>query len=206
MVFLGDGNDELYAELRANVTNNSFYTLLNYGTIEAGNGDDYLSIVGRVNNSGRVSLGYGNDFINIDAHENYASPLENYQIIETEDGDDIIFTDGEINNQGIINTGNGNDSLIAYKGFYGNGTVSLGNGEDYLKGFGNGYYEGGNDQDSLELASSGSYTIQISGAVVSFIKNGYGQTMQTIGFEKLKVGSTTYDFSSLYDGLTILVF
>lgn len=74
MVSLGDGNDELSAGLvcpRDSVTNNSPFILLNYGTIEGGNGDDSFNIVGRFNNSGRVSLGYGNDYINLDGYDNY---------------------------------------------------------------------------------------------------------------------------------------
>jgi hypothetical protein len=47
--------------------------------------------------------------------------------------------------------------------------VFLGNGQDYLKGFGNGNFNGGNGQDTLEL-TSGSYTIEISGTTVNFTK------------------------------------
>jgi hypothetical protein len=204
MVSLGDGNDALYAEFSANPANN-YWAMSNHGTIEAGKGDDSFSIHGIFANYGRVSLGDGNDSINLNAYNTYSDGLSNYQTIETEDGDDIIFSASIIYNYGIINTGNGKDSLTASKDFYGSGgSVLLGNDDDHLKGFGEGYYEGGNGQDSLEL-TSGSYTIGISGAVVSFLKNGYSGTMQTFGFEKLIVGSTTYDFTSLNDEMTIFV-
>jgi hypothetical protein len=203
MVSLGDGNDGLHAEVTVYLAN-TYWALSNYGTIEAGNGDDSLDVLGNFYNSGMVSLGYGNDSITINAYSTYYA-LQNYGTIETGDDDDVILSTGAIYNQGVINTGNGKDSLTAYEGSYeSSGNVFLGNGEDYLKAFGTGYYDGGNDQDSLELPS-GSYTIGISGAVVSFTRSGYSGTMQTFGFEKLIAGSTTYDFTSFSDELYIFV-
>ncbi len=112
---------------------------------------------------------------------------------------------GYIINHGTINTGNGEDSMISDNGFeYSSGNVFLGNGQDYLRGFGfgSGNFNGGNDEDSLEL-TSGSYTVGISGTMVSFTKS--GQIMKTSEFEKLIAGSTTYDFTSLTNGQTIFV-
>jgi hypothetical protein len=80
--------------------------------------------------------------------------------------------------------------------------VFLGNGEDYIKGFGGGGFYGGNGQDTLEL-TPGSYTIGVSPLGVNFTKNGIN--MVTFELEKLIAGSTTYDFSSLTDGQTIVV-
>jgi hypothetical protein len=80
--------------------------------------------------------------------------------------------------------------------------VFLGNGKDYLNGFGTGKFNGGNNQDTLEL-TSGSYTIAISGTTVSFTKSGV--IMETSEFEKLIAGSTTYNFTSLTEGQIILV-
>jgi len=203
MVSLGDGDDGLYAHCpQSNIAQNE-YSLLNYGTIEAGNGDDFLNVIGSFNNSGSVSLGHGNDSLRISANDYHNSEtLLNSQTIETGEGDDRI-TARVIENFGSINTGNGKDSLIG-RDFYGNGNIFLGNGDDYLRGFGTGYYEGGNDQDFLEL-TSGDYIIGSYGGIVSFTKNGYNQTMQTFGFEKLIAGSTIYDFTSLSDGLLIYV-
>jgi hypothetical protein len=98
--------------------------------------------------------------------------------------------------------GNGKDSLIAEGGFEGSGNVFLGNGKDYLKGFGSGNFDGGNGQDTLEL-TSGTYTIGISSAGVNFTKNSI--IMNTSDFEKLIAGGTTYNFSSLTNGQTIFV-
>lgn len=203
MVSLGDGDDGLYAHCpNSNVPNND-WSLSNYGTIEAGNGDDRITVIGSFNNSGSVSLGHGNDSISISANAYNSETLLNSHTINTGYGDDRI-TARVMDNHGFINTGNGKDSLIA-RDFYGSGNVFLGDGEDYLSGFGSGYYEGGNDQDSLEL-TSGDYTVGISGGIVSFTKSGYyGQTMQTFGFEKLIGGSTTYNFTSLSDGMIIYV-
>jgi hypothetical protein len=125
-------------------------------------------------------------------------------IIDTGEGDDIITGIGSIGiyNEGTINTGNGQDSIIADGGFDGAGNVFLGNGKDYLKGFGSGNFDGGNGQDILEL-TSGSYTIGISSAGVNFAKNGI--IMNTSEFEKLIAGNTTYNFNSLTNGQTITV-
>jgi hypothetical protein len=122
--------------------------------------------------------------------------------INTGDAKDIITSSKGIENHGTINTGNGADSILANGGFSGMGSVFLGNGKDYLKGFGTGKFNGGNNEDTLEL-TSGSYTIGISGATVSFTKSGV--LMITSEFEKLIGGSTTYDFTSLTDGQTIVV-
>jgi hypothetical protein len=122
--------------------------------------------------------------------------------INTGDGMDIITSSNGIENDGTINTGNGADFIIANGGFKGMGSVFLGNGKDYLNGFGTGKFNGGNNQDTLEL-TSGSYTVGISGTTVSFTNSGV--IMQTSEFEKLIAGSTTYDFTSLTDGQTIVV-
>ena len=124
--------------------------------------------------------------------------------INTGDGNDTIIGSGSIgiNNDGTINTGNGADLLVADGGFNGNGEVFLGKGTDYLKGFGSGNFNGGNDRDSLEL-TSGSYTVGIVGAVVSFTKG--SSIMKTSDFEILIVGNTSYDIPSLMNGQTITI-
>jgi hypothetical protein len=122
--------------------------------------------------------------------------------INTGDGNDTITSNNNIRNDGTINTGNGADFIIANGGFSGMGSVFLGNGKDYLNGFGTGNFNGGNNQDTLEL-TSGTYTVGISGTTVSFTNGGV--IMYTSEFEKLIAGSTTYDFTSLMDGQTIVV-
>ena len=78
----------------------------------------------------------------------------------------------------------------------------LGNGKDYLKGFGSGNFNGEKGQDTLEL-TPGSYTLEISPAGWNFAKDGI--IMNIVGFEKLIAGSTIYDFTSLTAGQIITV-
>jgi hypothetical protein len=199
-------------------------SIWNLGSIKTGNDEDYISTYkyisygypnygytkyGAFANEGMVSLGDGNDVL--DAMVNVASVPYDHAIwnsgtIEAGNGHDTILSNTTIYNDNLIDTGNGNDFILTEKGFHGSGNVFLGDGEDYLKGFGSGYYEGGNDQDSLAL-TSGSYTIGIGGADVSFTGTRDNQpiVMQTSGFEKLIVTNGTYDFTSLYDGMTVFV-
>ena len=134
--------------------------------------------------------------------------LSEKRYIDTGDGNDVITANSlGINNDGTINTGNGNDSIIA--AFLSSnllGRVFLGDGKDYLKGFGSGNFNGGNGKDTLEL-TPGSYVVGISGTTVNFTGYNYSgiSIMKTSKFEKLIAGSTTYDFTSLTDGQTIVV-
>jgi hypothetical protein len=110
-------------------------------------------------------------------------------------------------------TGNGNDSIITYGSFnregYGSG-VNLEDGNDYFYGFGDGYFSGGNGEDTLELPP-GSYTIEIAFNTVKFTEDSTFTSpsqkamMNTFEFEQLIAGGTTYDFSSLTNGQTIFV-
>jgi hypothetical protein len=79
-------------------------------------------------------------------------------------------------------------------GFSGTGTINMGSGNDIVKGFGTGFFDGGKGKDTLEL-TAGTYTIGISGTTVSFT-NG-SSIMNTTDFEKLIAGGTTFDFTSL---------
>jgi Ca2+-binding RTX toxin-like protein len=103
--------------------------------------------------------------------------------------------------------GNGNDTIIASAGFESapnsSASVFLGEGEDYLAGFGSGNYYGGNGNDTLAL-TSGVYTVEIwgeGGESVIFTKG--NSLMITSEFEKLSIGSTIYDFTSLTAGQII---
>ncbi|MBN3911138.1 MAG: hypothetical protein HWQ35_32725 [Nostoc sp. NMS1] len=108
-----------------------------------------------------------------------------------------------IKNSGTIDMGSGNDEAIANGGFAGNGSVFLRAGNDYLKGFGSGNFDGGDGKDTLEL-TSGSYTVGLSGTTVTFTDSS-NIIMTTSGFEKLIAGCTTYNFTSLSSGQTIVV-
>jgi hypothetical protein len=151
-----------------------------------------------MDNKGTIATGNGNDSIIADG----SLIIGTDGTINTGDGMDLITSSKGILNDGIINTGNGADFILANGGFKGSGSVFLENGKDYLNGFGTGNFNGGNNQDTLEL-TSGSYTVGISGATVSFTNSGV--IMYTSEFEKLIAGSTTYDFTSLTDGQTIVV-
>ena len=123
--------------------------------------------------------------------------------INTGDGKDFITSANGIENHGTINTGYGADSIIANGGFSGMGSVFLENGKDSLEGFGTGYFNGGNHQDTLVLPSGKTYTVGISMGTVSFTNNGV--IMYTSDFEKLEgtSGTTTYPFTSLKNGQKI---
>jgi hypothetical protein len=85
------------------------------------------------------------------------------------------------------------------------GAWFLGEGDDYIKGFGSGDFYGGNGNDTLEL-TPGTYTVGIwgeGGESPIFTKG--NQLMITSEFEKLKAGNTLYDFTSLTAGQIITV-
>jgi len=141
--------------------------------------------------------------------------IYNEGIINTGNGNDSIIVEGTgtgygiYNNGGAINMGEGNDSIIANEGFESapnsSGAWFLGEGEDYIKGYGNGDFYGGNGNDTLEL-TSGTYTVGIwgeRGESPIFTKG--DQLMITSEFERLIAGGTMYDFASLTAGQIIVV-
>ena len=160
--------------------------------------------------SSTIDTGDGNDIITS------TGVIYNEGIINTGNGDDSIIVDGTgtgygiYNNGGSINTGDGNDSIIANGGFQSgsnsSGSMFLGEGEDYIKGFGSGDFYGGNGFDRLEL-TPGSYTLKKwadnTGESVVFTQG--NSLMITSQFEQLIAGGRTYDFTSLTEGQTITV-
>jgi hypothetical protein len=207
----GEGNDTITGNAVGQIYSDGIY---NIGVINTGGGDDI--IIGRGTNmygspgrglsnfhEGFIDTGDGNDTIIGIFYESQG--ISNTGTINTGNGNDIITGTGKeygIFSSGTINTGNGEDSIIADGGFGGTGSVFLGNGKDYLKGFGSGNFNGGNGKDTLEL-TSGIYTVRILGTTVNFTKASI--IMNTSEFEKLVAGSTTYNFSSLTDSQTIYV-
>jgi hypothetical protein len=158
--------------------------IYNGGTIYTRGGNDSIISQGKFINYGNVYLG---------------------------DDNDTITSYGVIYNDGEINTGFGDDSIIAHGGFESglnnSGRVLLGPGEDSLSGFGNGTFNGGGGEDTLEL-TPGSYIVGRLGEAVTFTKG--SSVMITSDFDKLRInsifmGSTTYDFSSLINGQIISV-
>ncbi len=206
----GEGNDIITASGYWGVgILNNFEATINTGNDE----DSIISDRGFINGGG-VFLGDGNDSISAnggryDSDFSDFRGLENSNTIETGDGHDIITSYYVIYNEGIINTGNGDDVIIANNGFESGLNSSeawfLGEGEDYIKGFGSGDFYGGNGLDILEL-TPGSYTFGIGGEVgesSTFTKG--NQLMITSEFEILLAGGTFYDFASLTAGQIIVV-
>jgi len=187
-VFLGEANDSI------TFTNYYEEALWNTNFIGTGDGDDIITSNGSIYNKGIIETGDGNDSIIVNGGSfDYITGI----------------TYGIDNNGGAINTGNGNDSIIANEGFKSgensSGAWFLGEGEDYIKGFGSGDFYGGNGNDTLEL-TPGTYTVGIWGeAGESPIFTRGDQLMITSEFEKLKAGNTIYDFTSLIAGQIITV-
>ena len=186
-MFLGDGNDSIVADIdfpgRA---------IENYIMIDTGDGNDTITSNGVIYNEGVINTGDGADSIIVDG-----------------DIDGTGTGYGIYNNGGAINTGDGNDIIIANEGFESglnnSGAWFLGEGEDYIKGFGSGDFYGGNGFDTLEL-TPGTYTVGIwgeGGESPIFTKG--NQLMITSEFERLRAGSTIYDFTSLTAGQIIVV-
>jgi hypothetical protein len=219
----GDGNDTIIGNgIRgAGISNN--------GVMDTGKGNDIIKgtniitdtdtgYLAGISNHINLTTGDGNDTITGIG----GTGIYNDGVINTGNGEDLIIAQGSLdaidtgygtfgiyNNGGVINTGNGNDSIIAHGGFESgsnsSGSVFLGNGEDYIKGFGSGNFYGGNGNDTLEL-TLGTYTVGMwgeGGKSAIFTKG--NQLMITSEFERLIAGGTIYDFTSLTAGQIIVV-
>jgi hypothetical protein len=190
-VFLGEGNDSITASIIAEVGLPN-RALENFNFIGTGDGNDIITSTGVIYNEGVIETGNGDDSIIVDGGVN---------------GTGAGY--GIYNNGGAINMGDGNDSIIAHEGFESGSNSSgawfLGEGDDYIKGYGSGDFYGGNGNDTLEL-TPGTYTVGIwgEGGESPILTKG-NQLMITSEFEKLKAGSTIYDFTSLTAGQIIIV-
>ncbi|MBD0298833.1 MAG: hypothetical protein ICV82_00770, partial [Nitrososphaera sp.] len=199
----GDGDDTITGIADHLAINNS-------SSMNTGDGNDIITGNGRnsigISNSAYIDTGDGNDTITGIG----ILAIFNSGIINTSNGNDSIISEGNfINRGGAINMGDGNDSIIANKGFESGSNSSgawfLGEGDDYIKGYGSGDFYGGNGNDTLEL-TPGTYTVGIWGeAGESPIFTKGDQLMITSEFEKLIAGGTTYDFTSLTAGQIIVV-
>jgi hypothetical protein len=189
-VFLGHGNDSITS------TGASYYqrAFENYNFIETGEGNDIITITGVIYNEGILNTGDGADSIIVDGA--FDEITGSYYSI--------------YNNRGSINTGDGNDSIITNGGFESgensSGAWFLGEGEDYIKGYGSGDFYGGNGFDTLEL-TPGTYAVGIwgQGSDTSAIFTKGNQLMITSEFETLIAGGITYNFASLTAGQIIIV-
>jgi hypothetical protein len=219
---MGDGADNIFGN-----GPDIYDGIFNSGSINTGNGPDFIGSSGFLSNTGNVFLGEGNDSLSA---QGSSEGIRNSNFIGTGDGNDIITTYGVIYNDGVIETGNGDDSIIGRKVYNNGGAINmgdgndsiiasqgfesgpnssgawfLGEGDDYIMGEGSGDFYGGNGNDTLQL-EEGTYTVGIwgeGGESPIFTKG--DQLMITSEFEKLKAGSTIYDFTSLTAGQIIVV-
>ena len=215
----GNGNDIIIGiggsgnNYSVGIENSGFFEK---ATINTGSGNDMITGTGGnfgLFNTGTIDVSDGDDTITSNG------VLYNQGIMEAGNGDDSIIVNGGVddngtrygiyNNGGVINMGDGNDSIIANEGFQSgpnsSGAWFLGEGEDYIKGFGSGDFYGGNGLDILEL-TPGSYTVGIwgeGGESPIFTKG--NQLMITSEFEILLAGGTLYNFASLTAGQIITV-
>jgi len=209
----GDGNDIITGTTRRGSGIENFSN----SSIDTGDGDDIITGIGTnygIYNGGTINTGNGNDSIIADGGSDGIGAgwgiYNNGGTINTGNGEDSILSQGKlINYGGAINMGDGNDSIIANEGFESglnsSGAWFLGDGADYIKGFGSGDFYGGNGFDTLQL-TPGTYTVGIwgeGGESPIFTKG--NQLMITSEFERLIAGGTTYDFASLTTGQIIVV-
>lgn len=154
-LFTGAGRDSV----------ESTEVLISAGSINLGDGDDQFKATGLFCNSrGLFLAGAGNDQLHV-VH------LDHSGTISMGDGDDLIRASRGtntkarykgINNNGVVNTGAGNDEVDSLDGgFRGAGRWILGDGDDLIRGFGGGQFEGGLGTDRL-LLGAGTYTITAS--------------------------------------------
>ncbi len=187
----GNGNDSITGSSVGRIGIFNF----NFGTIDTGNGNDTITGSGGTGtgivNNGTIDTGNGNDTIT--GSSGAGIGIFNFGTIDTGNGDDSITGSG---NSGIINevtidTGAGNDTVDALQGgFRRNGTTNLGTGNDTLKGFGTGTFNGGDGIDKI-LFGAGEY--EISGGIIT----SGGIDMNVTGFESIGgAGGGLFDFAN----------
>jgi hypothetical protein len=168
---------------------------VNSGALETGDGNDTIDGTGStgitLRSGGTIKTGNGNDTITGMSTSNSAVGIRNF---------------GIANFVGEIDTGAGNDLVDARTGgFGGSGITNLGQGNDDLKGFGSGSFNGGSGKDTLEL-TTGTYIVGISGETVRFTASLFPfSIMVTTEFERLLAGNAMIDFTSLENRQTVTV-
>ena len=180
----GAGNDEVIGR-----SDSGTGIDVNSGALETGNNNDIILGTGttgvKLVVGGTIKTGNGNDTIIVNGSGIPGSGIQNFG--------------------GTIETGAGNDTVDARNGgFSGDGITNLGDGNDDLRGFGTGHFEGGNGKDTLEL-TSGTYTVNISGPEVTFTSGARCRVMFTTDFDTLIAGNARFDFANLSDGQVIVI-
>lgn len=212
-IFTGAGDDSIIGSSR-----NGGAGLLNkadpggHALIDMGDGNDSLRGDGYAQgifNQGAspwgcsILTGSGNDSITGTALVGDGIHNSSYSYIDTGSGDDTIIGRAgaagfDIVNHGGIVTGEGNDVIDAFsRGFSGTGNCDLGPGDDQLKGFGAGLFDGGDGADDAISFQTGTYTIQDLGGGnygIGLVGDLSGVQMQVRGFEKFGNGASTTDF------------
>ncbi|MEB3333351.1 MAG: hypothetical protein VKP70_00020 [Cyanobacteriota bacterium] len=183
----------------------STYSIFNEGSIQTDSGNDTLTgsnsdigffplFTSGIANAGMIFLGTGNDRI---AGVGGNIGIRNFGTIHAGEGHDIITGQGAttgIENWGTILTGLGDDTVNALTGgFAGLGILDLGSGNDVLRGFGTGTFDGGLGIDILDF-QPGNYTITASGGGAYRISKG-GLQMTVSRFERFAAGADVPLFS-----------
>lgn len=183
-IITGRGNDRINGK-------GDLIGINNRGVIDTGREKDSITGVGGlagISNALLIDTGIGNDRI---IGTGRSVGIANYGTINTGNGNDTIIGKGlGISNYGTIDTGKGRDIVDAIDGGFNRidgdvsgliGSTSLGSGNDIIKGFGGGRFDGGTGKDKI-LFSEGTYTI--AGRLITE-ENLLGMTMNVTNFEKI---------------------
>ncbi len=202
LISTGNGNDTI-SGISAGANG---IGIRNSGTISGGQGDDILSgavttaTFGNyrgISNSGLLEGGAGNDTIM--GSVTTGDGIYNTGTITGGDGDDVIIGSksgavaSAINNTGLISTDAGDDIIDALQGGFigGTGTIDLGDGNDTLKGFGNGTFIGGAGTDYL-VFGAGTGTYDVDTTLGTITKSGV--TMNVNLFDQISFdGGTSFN-------------
>ncbi len=183
----------------------------NYGEINTGLGADIIEATANAselaiaihNQSGEINTGFGADTIeaNANASEGGIAIYNKDGHIVTGDGADTIkaYATGTTTYGiygGEIRTGYGKDVLKA-SSFGGGVNIKMGNGEDYVEGFGEATIYGGADFDTLNLGfyNKSDFNIHTNNDFTIFELDGI--IMETTQFEKYTFADGDYSFTSL---------
>ena len=195
----------------------------NKGVITTDTGDDTLS-ASATSSAGSFAGVYGSAYVNASADNqalaetvakasalaiDKAIAIDNSKgWIDTGDGNDKIIAKATgLESYGIfggdVDTGKGSDRIIA-SSFGGGVNIDLGEGNDFVQGFGDAEIDGGQGNDTLDLSSYNQDNFKISfGGFFSWNFNNSvsfrldGVTLTTTGFEQFNFANGSYSFDQL---------
>jgi len=224
----GDGNDTINATADTNVVtggngNDSIFTT-KFFTIDAGAGDDTVSISGSITNgNSSVDLGAGKNALTVTGlSSSWAFNANANMIITTGDeGDSVVYNRSKATVIGglgddTITTGTGDDSITAGDGndiisvSSGNNTVYGGAGNDSISASnGNDLLEGGDGADTI-ISGSGADTIYGGNGNDSITTSGLltidaGAGDDTVSIDgSISNGNSSVDLGSGKNALTVI--